>query len=219
MNLKYFILGTVFSPSEVFHLSPVKTNSDYSFLKQKIMKKIIFGVFISAFMIACSNEKTEDKPAASSDATAATASDKKTTDELLALSDGDGVKSAMDAFANRDVDGMTASYADDIMYRWSGGDSLVGKQAVKDYYNGRLKLIDSLSFTDHVILPVKVNNVQTPYQLAGKWVLHWAFAHVKYKTGKKINFWIHNDYHYNDAGKVDLAIQYIDMHPIREASK
>jgi len=183
------------------------------------MKKILFGVLTSALMIACNNEKAEEKPAASTDATVTAASDKKTTDELLAISEGEGVKAAMNAFANRDVDGMTANYDDKVMYRWSNGDSLVGKQAVKDYYNGRLKVIDSLSFTDHVVLPVKVNNVQTPYQLAGKWVLHWAFAHVKYKTGKKINFWVHNDYHYNDAGKVDVAIQYIDMHQIREASK
>ena len=32
-------------------------------------------------------------------------------------------------------------------------------------------------------------------------------------------FWTHADYHYNDAGKVDVAIQYIDFHPIREATK
>lgn len=183
------------------------------------MKKFFFGMLTSALLIACSNEKAEEKPAAASEAPASTASDKKTSDELLPLSDGESVKAAMNAFANRDVDGMTANYDDKVMYRWSNGDSLVGKQAVKDYYNGRLKIIDSLSFTDHVVLPVKVNTVQTPYQLAGKWVLHWAFAHVKYKSGKKIDFWVHNDYHYNDAGKVDVAIQYIDFHKIREASK
>ncbi len=182
------------------------------------MKKILLGVFISASMIACNDEKTEGK-SATTDAAATATVDSKTTDELLAVSEGDGVKSAMDAFANKDVDGMTAGYDDNIRYLWSGGDSLVGKQAVKDYYNGRWKLIDSLSFSDHVVLPIKVNNVQTPYQAPGKWVLHWAFAHVKYKNGKKLDFWVHNDYHFNDAGKIDVAIQYIDMHPIKEANK
>lgn len=182
------------------------------------MKKIFLALTLAAFLFACNNEKKEDK--ASTDATTGTTTtDKKTTDELLDMSNGDGVKNAMMAFSKGDIDGMTASYDDNIKYRWSNGDSLTGKQAVKDYYNGRWKLIDSLSFSDHVVLPVRVNNVQTPYQVPGKWVLHWAFVHVKYKNGKKIDFWVHNDYHYNDADKVDLAIQYIDRHQLMEATK
>ena len=178
------------------------------------MKKILLGVFISAFIISCNNEKKDEQTPATPAAEAA-----KTGDELLNLSEGDGIKNAMAAFSKGDIDGMTASYADNVRYLWSGGDSLIGKQAVKDYYTSRWKLIDSLNFSDHVVLPVKVNNVQTPYQAPGKWVLHWAFAHVKYKNGNKLNFWLHNDYHYNDAGKVDVAIQYIDRAPLNEATK
>lgn len=183
------------------------------------MKKLLLGVFVSSLMIACNNDKAEDKPAASSETPATPAGDKKTTDEIMDMSKGDGVIAAMNAFGKGDIDGMTASYDDNIMFRWSNGDSLVGKQAVKDYYNGRWKIIDSLNITDHVVLPVKVNNSQTPYQATGNWVLYWGFVHVKYKNGKKLNFWTHNDYHYNDAGKVDVAIQYIDRHPIMEATK
>lgn len=183
------------------------------------MKKIVLGVFISLFMIACNNEKKEEKAAKDASTATAPASDKKAGAELLDMSEGDAVKAAMTAFSKADVDGMTAGYDDNIRYFWSGGDSLVGKQAVKDYYNGRWKLIDSLTVSDQIVLPVKVNEPQNAYQAPGKWVLHWAFIHVKYKNGKKLNFWIHNDYHYNDAGKVDIAIQYIDKHPIMEATK
>jgi hypothetical protein len=42
---------------------------------------------------------------------------------------------------------------------------------------------------------------------------------VKYKNGKTISFWTHADYHYNDAGKVDVGIQYIDRNQILEATK
>lgn len=184
------------------------------------MKKFLLGAFISAFLFACSNEKKEDK-SATTDATAATVSstDKKNADELLSVSEGDGIKNAMDAFSKADIDGMTASYDDNIRYYWSGGDSLIGKQAVKDYYNGRWKLIDSLNISDQIVLAVKVNNPQAAAQAPGKWVLHWGMIHVKYKNGKKLNFWIHNDYHYNEAGKVDIAVQYIDKHPIMEATK
>jgi len=180
------------------------------------MKKILLGVLISAFIVSCNDEKKEE--AVATESTAATP-EKKAVDELLPLSEADGVKAAMSAFSKADVDGMISNYDDNIRYRWSNGDSLVGKQAVKDYYLGRWKIIDSLEFTDHVVLPVNVANSQTKYQLPGKWVLHWAFAHVKYKNGKKIDFWIHNDYHFNEAGKVDLAIQYIDRVPIMEATK
>ena len=180
------------------------------------MKKIFLGVMISVFLIACNDEKKEDKPAVADTNTAA---DKKGGDEILNLSEGDGVKSLMMAFSKGDVDGMTAPYDDNLKFYWSNGDSLIGKQAVKDYYTGRWKLIDSLNYSDQIVLPVKVNNPQSAMQAPGKWVLLWSNTHVKYKNGNKISFWVHTDYHYNDAGKIDIAIQYIDKHQIMEASQ
>ena len=180
------------------------------------MKKILFGVFISVFFIACNSGK-EEKPTTTE--TAATTDNKKTGDEILAMSEGDEAKNSLLAFAKGDVNGMTALYDDNVKFYWSGGDSLIGKKAVQDYYNGRWKLIDSLNIAGQVVLPVKVNVSQTPGHTVGKWVLVWANIQVKYKNGKKLNFWAHNDYHYNDAGKVDVAIQYIDRHPLLEATK
>lgn len=182
------------------------------------MKKILFGVFISAFLIACNNEAKEDaKPASSESAPAADA--KKTGDEILAMSEADGAKNALLAFAKGDVAGMTSHYDDNAKLYWSGGDSLVGRQAIADYYTGRWKLIETLNVVDQVVLPVKVNTSQAPEHALGKWVLVWSKISVKYKNGKTLNFWTHNDYHYNDAGKVDVAIQYIDRHPLMEATK
>jgi hypothetical protein len=182
------------------------------------MKKLLLGVIVSAILFACNNEKKDDAGTTAS-TTAITATDKKTGDELLDMSEADGIKSAMIAFSKGDVDGMTANYDDNIRYTWSGGDSLVGKKAVQDYYKGRWKLIDSLNFSEHIVLPVKVSVQQSQFAPTGKWVLHWALTHVKYKNGKKINFWLHSVNHYNDAGKVDFIGQYIDRHPILEATK
>lgn len=181
------------------------------------MKKILFGVFISAFIIGCGNEKAEEN----SSATAATTSSetKKTGDEILNMSEADGAKNSLLAFAKGDVAGMTAHYDDNAKYYWSGGDSLTGKQAIADYYTGRWKLIDSIKVLNQVVLPVKVNTSQAPQHALGKWVLVWSQMQVKYKNGKTIGFWTHADYHYNDAGKVDVAIQYIDRHQIMEATK
>lgn len=183
------------------------------------MKKILFGVFISTIFISCA-EKAEEKAATTEAAAPTTTETKKAATEVLDISEADEVKAGFAALANRDVNAMAASYDDNIAYRWSGGDSAIGKKAVVDYWNGRLKLIDSLSFSEVILLPIKINESQSPkYAVVGKWVLAWNLSHVKYKNGKSLHFWVHTDYHYNDAGKVDIVIQYIDRHPIMEATK
>ncbi len=170
-------------------------------------------------LLSCNNEKKDEAKMDDGNKTTMSAADKKPASELLDIGAGDAVKASYDAFSKGDVDGMTANYDDNIRYTWSGGDSLIGKQAVKDYYNGRWKLIETLKFSDHIILPVQVNESQSPAAPPGKWVLHWAKTDVTYKNGKKISFWVHNVNHYNDAGKVDFIGQYIDRHPLMEATK
>jgi hypothetical protein len=68
-------------------------------------------------------------------------------------------------------------------------------------------------------VPLQVNMQQSMYAPVGKWVLAWTFAHVKYKNGKKLDFWVHNVYHYNSANKIDFVGQYMDRRPIMEAAK
>lgn len=179
------------------------------------MKKLLLGIFLSASLFACNTEKKEATDAAET----VTATEPKTGDQLLELREGDDAKNALNAFARADIDGMTANYDENVRQLWSGGDSLVGKKAIQDYYKGRWKLIDSLSFSEHIVLPIKVNVQQSKYAPTGKWVLHWALANVKYKNGKKLSFWVHNTSHYNDAGKVDFIGQYIDRQPLLEATK
>lgn len=181
------------------------------------MKKILFGVFISAFFIACS-DKAEEKPV-STETTVSSTDSEKTGDELLPVSEGDWAKTALAAFSKGDIEGMTANYEDNVLFQWSSGDSLRGKKAVQDYYQGRWKLIDSLSFSDHIILPVNMKVQQSSSAPIGKWTLVWSFAHVKYKNGKKLDFWVHNVYHHTSSGKIDFAGQYLDRHPIMEATK
>lgn len=180
------------------------------------MKKILFGVFVSVFFISCA-DKAEEKPAP--EATLTSADTKETGDELLAMSETEGVKKGLIAFSKGDIEGMTAEYADTVRQLWSSLDSLVGKKAIQDYYTARWKLIDSLNFSDYIIVPLKMGVQQTPIVQTGKWILAWSFAHVKYKNGKKLDFWVHNAYHYNSAGKIDFVGQYLDRHPIMEATK
>ena len=126
----------------------------------------------------------------------------------------------MAAFENKDVNGYTANMDDNIKFRWSGGDSLVGKQAVKDYYTGRFNIIDTIKFSNPIFLPIMANvSPNGGVTAAGKWMLSWYQVNVKYKNSKRIGFWIHHAQHYNNAGKIDEMAQYIDRAPIMEATK
>jgi len=178
------------------------------------MKKILFGIVISCLFIACTDDKTADEKASP------VTSDQKPPVEILWDSTlTESVQASMTAFENADIDGFTADYDDNAKFYWSGGDSLVGKQAIKDYYTGRWKLINSLKLSNHIFLPVMAHEAPTPEIPGGKWMLHWYQVNVEYKNGKKINFWAHTVSHYNDAGKIDNATQYIDRLPLMEATK
>ena len=185
------------------------------------MKKIFLIAIATIVLIACNSKKTDEKKSdGDTTKTSMSSMDKKPATEILDLSAADPISKSLAAFSKGDLDGMTADYADNIQYTWSNGDSLVGKQAVKDYYAGRWKLIDSISFSTDIRLPIMVNESQQP-QVAppGKWVLYWTFTNVKYKNGKKIAFWQHSVNHFNDAGKVDFVGMYLDRNQIMEATK
>lgn len=127
-------------------------------------------------------------------------------------------KKALVQFAAGNIDAWLDSYADSAMYRWSSGDSLAGKAAIATYWkNRRAKMIDSIQFSNDIWLPLKVNRPQQGPDVVGIWLLSWYQVNVKYKTGKKLMFWVHTDFHYDNNDKVDIAIQYIDRAPINKA--
>ncbi|MEO6539509.1 MAG: nuclear transport factor 2 family protein [Ferruginibacter sp.] len=180
------------------------------------MKKIISGICIAALLFSCNSEEKK----AETSATDSKTETGKAPVEIL--NDSSFVASSMAAFRafeNKDVEGYTANMDDNIMFRWSGGDSLAGKAAVKAYYTGRYNIIDNIKFSDHISLPVMANASPIATVPTGKWMLSWYRVDVKYKNGKAITFWAHNVQHYNDAGKMDIFNQYMDRHPIIEATK
>lgn len=181
------------------------------------MKKFFSAIIIAALFTACNSEEKKAETAA---ATESKTDDGKAPVEIL--NDSNMVAGAMAAFAafeKKDIEGYTANMDDNVMFRWSGGDSLAGKAAVKTYYSGRYNIIDTIKFSDHIWLPLMANTSPNGVVSAGKWLLSWYKVDVKYKNGKAITFWAHNTQHFNDAGKIDQFNQYIDRHPIMEATK
>lgn len=127
-------------------------------------------------------------------------------------------KSGIAKLSSGDIDGWMASYADNAKYYWSSGDSLIGKQAIADYWkNRRADVIDSISFTNDIWIPLKVNVPQRGPDQAGTWLLSWYHTSVKYKNGAKLSFWVHTGLHYDSQDKIDVVVQYLDRAPINAA--
>ena len=179
------------------------------------MRKFLLGLSILAILAACNNggEQTTAAPAKDS-ATASTPPVEFADPKYM-----EAGKASLAKFEAGDVEGWLSEFADNAVYQWSNGDSLAGKAAIIEYWTNRRKnAIDSIKFSNDIWLPIKVNTPQRGPDMPGNWLLSWYQVNVKYKTGKSLQFWVHTDFHYNDADKIDRAIQYIDFAPIKAAN-
>ncbi len=165
------------------------------------------------FLIACNNEKKEETK------TAVTTGDNQPPQSEIA--DGkyaEWGKKMLDQMSAGNMDAWGDSYTDSAKYVWSAGDSLTGKTAILNYWKERRNnVIDSISFTNDIWLPLKVNEPQKGPDTKGIWLLSWYQVLVKYKNGSKIGFWVHTDHHFNADDKIERTIQYIDRVPINKA--
>ncbi len=182
------------------------------------MKRFFILATCAVMLFACSNDK-KDEPKSDETMSAATDKDKKAQPaEFADPKYADMGKKMAAQLSTGDMDGWLSNYADDAMFRWSSGDSLAGKEAIAKYWIDRRKnVIDSISFTNQIWTPLKINIPQTNFDAPGVWLLSWYQVNVKYKNGKKLMFWAHIDHHFNANDKIDQTIQYIDMAPIKEA--
>lgn len=183
------------------------------------MKKIFVLTSGLLLFIACNNnDKDADKKNDPAPATAA--ADTKTQDaEFADAKYAEMGKKALAAMSSGDIDSWVSNYADNAVYYWNGGDSVSGKAAITAYWKKRrTEVIDSISFSSDIWLPVKVNKPQAREQAPGVWLLGWYRINAKYKNGKTMMQWSHIDYHFDANDKVDRVIQYIDKAPINAAT-
>jgi hypothetical protein len=181
------------------------------------MKKIFLLAAACCLLFACGNNKPAETTAASADSTASVPKPTPPV-EFSDAKYSDIGKKNLAQLSSGDIDGWMSSYADNAVYRWSGGDSLSGKAAIISYWKDRrTKVIDSISFMNDIWLPIKVNKPQKGPDAPGNWLLSWYMVNVKYKNGKKLMFWTHTDMHFDNNDKIDVVIQYIDRAPINKA--
>jgi hypothetical protein len=186
------------------------------------MKKIPF-IFLCAclpfvLITSCSNEQKEAEKTEATVAPAAT----ETQPQPVEFADSkyaDIGKKGLASLSSGNIDGWMTSFADNVVWVWNSGDSVVGKAGVQEYWKKRRgEVIDSISFSNEINLPIKVNQPQATEQ-AGTWLLSWYQVSAKYKTGKRMGQWIHTSMHFDANDKIDRVIQFLDRVPINAAAK
>ena len=178
------------------------------------MKQTIGFLLLAVILAACSNDKT------SADTSATTMDTASAEVNTRGYGFGDDkyvqiAKQTMQDLASNNVDGFGSSYADNAIYRFSGGDSLNGKQAITDYWKKRRsEVIDSLSYSSEAWMPVNVTNPMYTGQLTGNYALAWNTVHAKYKSGKSMSQRMHMVFHFDNNDKVDRVTQFLDRVPV-----
>lgn len=183
------------------------------------MRKQFLIIICTVVFAACNNEKKE--PATETTVSPTASSESKPGPVEFADSKYMDIgKKGLASLSSGDIEGWMNTFADNAMYRWNNGDSLVGKKAISDYWKKRrTEAIDSISFSNDIWLSVKVNEPQQKVQAPGVWLLGWYAVNAKYKTGKRMMQWIHADMHFDAQDKIDIFIQYLDRAPINAAMK
>ena len=182
------------------------------------MKKTIAVALATFLFFACSSTKTEDKAASTVDSAVA-APAKPQPAEFADPKYAEIGKMGLASLSSGNIDAWMSSFADNAVYAWNNLDSLAGKAAISAYWKKRRgEVIDSITFTNQIWLPIKVNQPQSVEQ-PGTWLLGWYFTQAKYKTGKRMAQWIHTDMHFDANDKIDRVIQYLDRAPINAATK
>lgn len=181
------------------------------------MKKLMVGLFISASMIACNNDKPAEQKeeAAAVPVTETKMQPAEFADPKYTVMG----KNALAALSKGDIAGWMKGYAENAVYQFNSGDSIVGKTAITNYWTKRrTEVIDSISFSNMIFLPLKVNQPQSIEQ-PGIWLLGWYSVSARYKSGNSMTQLLHTDIHFNSSDQIDRVIMYIDRVPINAASK
>lgn len=175
--------------------------------------KFLVPILFSLLILSCAEKKSAEPESPASTETQPMAPAEFADPKYIEMG-----KKGLQALSSGDIAAWMNDFAENAVYRWNNGDSLVGKPAITEYWtNRRGNAISSITFTDQVWLPVKVNQPQA-IESSGIWLLSWFKTTATYKTGKSMTQWIHTDYHFDSNDKIDQVIQYLDRVPINAAN-
>lgn len=174
---------------------------------------MLFAFCCGVILIACN--KPQETPAET--ATPAVPAEPPAT-EIADAKYSEIGKQGIAALASGDIDAWMASFADNARYYFNNGDSIVGKQAITDYWKDRRgNVIDKIEFKNDIWTPLKINKPQKGPDQAGVWLLCWYQVTASYKNGGTMTQWIHTDLHFDAQDKIDVVVQYLDRAAIMAA--
>ena len=128
-------------------------------------------------------------------------------------------KEVLTALCRGDLEGFIKPYSDNARYRWNYGDSLIGRQAIVDYWRERrTSVIDTITFKNETWLAFKAN-VPPKHIRPGVYVLSWADFTVTYTNGSTAVMNIHTVFGYDDHDNIISTLQYLDRSLIANALK
>jgi len=164
------------------------------------MKKII--VLLLGFALLSCNQPKDEPPISIADQKYIDISRKI----LTSLCEGN-----LDAFIDH--------YAENAVYRWNFGDSLVGRKAIHDYWEERRNnVIDTITFKNETWLAIKATH-PPKHITPGNYVLSWADFTVTYTNGSQLKMNIHTVFGFDDNDKIISTLQYLDRSLINNALK
>lgn len=184
------------------------------------MRKIFLPLALLILLNACKDEK---KTAETTDDAMVKTSTVSTDEKAKPVEFADAKymdmgKKMMADFASGNYDAYGENFADNAVYLYSAGDSLSGKNAIVNYWKDRrAKFIKSVEMSNDIWLPIKVNQPQRGPDMKGTWLMGWHQVNAAYKNGKSVQFWVHQDMHYDNNDKIDRLIMYMDRAPINAA--
>lgn len=174
------------------------------------MKKVLIVLCFGSLFVACDKPKeASTEPQTPPEPPQAEIGDPKYADIG---------KRGLTALSSGDVDTWLSSFSDSAKYYFNGGDSLIGKKAISDYWKDRrANVIDKLEYMNDIWTPLKINKPQKGPDRAGVWLLGWYYVTASYKNGGTMSQWIHTDMHFDASDKIDVIVMYLDRVPIAAA--
>ena len=130
--------------------------------------------------------------------------------KILPDTENQSTRDIIKAYEDGNLEAFLAPMADSVKIYYPGpGDSLVGKDALKQFFKLRQDSVVSAKMEAPVFLAVdSQDNIAVA---PGKWLMSWYLWNIKYKNGKTALFNIQATHHINAAGKVDIGIWYYDV--------
>ena len=177
------------------------------------MKYLLAMIFIASVLVSCDtpSQEADDIPA------------EPEVSVPISLIDGtdyiEKAKAGLTAMTNQDLDGFVGNFTDDAVYQFNSGDTLAGIEAIREYWAARMEAIDAISFSNEIWLPVNVMEGADTNAGPGKWLLAWFNVEASYVDAGSMSQSIHTAYHWNEAGKIDRIVQYLDRLSIMEAQQ